>query len=115
MRCSKSASAALVLCLYFGATPLAFGASPEGSWFCIRETSPIGTLGIRTSDYLLMQPGKAPTPGGLSVNVANITIESGPLKDEMGITSGVLDESATPRQIAFTSADGTTLTCREVR
>lgn len=114
MRCSTTASAAVSLCLIFGTIPLAYGASPEGSWFCIRETSPVGTLGIRASDYLLMQPGKTPTPGAYTVNATDITIESGPLKDEMGVTAGVLNEDE-PRTIAFTTTDGTTLTCREVR
>jgi hypothetical protein len=115
MRCFTPACVAMGFCLILGGTSLALGASPEGSWFCIREASPVGTLGIRTSDYLLIQPGKAPAPGALTVNVSAITIESGPLKDEMGITAGVLDEAVTPRIIAFTTGDGVTLTCREVR
>lgn len=111
MRCSLSACAAISLCLFLGSTPLALGAGPEGSWHCIREASPIGTLGIRPTSYVLIQPGKV-VPGTYSMNNTNMTIESGPLKD-MGMTSGVLDETTSPRTIGFTS-DGGAMTCREV-
>lgn len=111
MRSTATACAAISLCLFLTATSLALGAGPEGSWLCMKETSPVGTLGIRTTSHVLIQMGKV-TPGTHTVNASQITVDSGPLKD-MGITNGVLSEEPGARTIVFTS-DAGTLTCREI-
>ena len=114
MRGAMSAYAAISLGLFLGMMPPALAAGPEGSWLCMLEAAPIGTLGIRPTSYVLIRAGKAVVVGDQQTAEGNITIVSGPLKDEMGISAGVLDETQSPRMITFTGESGT-LACREVR
>ncbi|RYE84724.1 MAG: hypothetical protein EOP19_10925 [Hyphomicrobiales bacterium] len=101
------------LCFILGASP-ASADGPEGSWLCVKEAAIVGTLGMRPAGYVLIRAGQAVAKGDYQTDGGAITVVSGPLKEELNLASGVLDEAQSPRTISFTS-DAGAVVCREVR
>lgn len=109
MRYSLCACAA-ALCLVLGTGPVV-AAGPEGSWYCLKDATPIGTMGVRPKNYVLIR-STGPTPGEYQATGGSFNITSGPLKDEFSLGEGTLDEANNPRTISFASG---AVVCKEVQ
>ena len=90
------------------------GANPAGKWACLLsgDTEVSAQLTMTDATYAFAQTGRAPsTPGTYRIDRNVITLTSGTLRDDFGLTHGRFNTRAAPLVLTFSTSAGRGMTC----